>query len=98
MLLVPLLQTLMVCADRDGMEGYLPGGVPDSHDNGICLLLAVRPCPSLAFREDPAPEGHEHVPLIIKHVLQHGADGVVRGVCAQEEPSTWIHEVQTHCG
>ena len=45
-----------------------------------------------------APEGHGHVPPVVKHLLQHSANGVVRSVGAQDEPSVGIHEVQTHCG
>ena len=37
------------------------------------------------------------MPSIVTHLLQHGAYGAVRGVCAQDEPSVRIHEVQTHC-
>ena len=36
--------------------------------------------------------------LIVKQWLQHGADGVVRGICAQYKPSVPIHEVHTSCG
>ena len=61
------------------------------------LFFSGRPCPSLAFRQDSAPEGHGHVPLIIKHLIQHTANGVVRSVGAQDKPSVRIHEVQTHC-
>ena len=98
MLLVPRLQTLMVGADDDGMEGYVPSSFPESHDDGIRLLFTGRPRPSMAFRQDSAPEGHGHVPPILKHLLQHSAYGVVRSVGAQDEPSVGIHEVQTHCG
>ena len=98
MLLVPRLQTLMVGADGDGMEGYVPSPFPESHDDGIRLLFTGRPRPSLAFRLDSAPEGHGHVPPIVKHLLQHSANGVVGSVGAQDEPSVGIHEVQTHCG
>ena len=38
MLLVLRLQTLMVGADGDGMEGYVPSPFPESHDDGIRLL------------------------------------------------------------
>ena len=38
------------------------------------------------------------MPSIIKHLLQHRVDRVVKGVCAQDEPSVRIHEVQNHCG
>ena len=98
MLLVPRLQTLTVDADGDEMEGYLPSQFPDSHDDGIPLLFSGRPRPSLAFRQDSAPEGHRHVPPIVKHLFQHSANGVVESVGAQDEPSVRIQEVQTHCG
>ena len=48
--------------------------------------------------QDSAPEGHGHVPPVVKHLLQHSANGVVGSVGAQDEPSAGIHEVQTHCG
>ena len=96
MLFVPRLQTLMVGADGDGMEGYVPSPFPESHDDGIRLLFSGRPRPSLAFRQDSAPEGHWHVPPIVKHLFQHSANGVVLSVDAQDEPSVRIHEVQTH--
>ena len=98
MLLVPRLQTLMVGPDGDRMEGYVPSTFPESHDNGIRLLFSGRPRPSLAFCQDSAPERHGHVPPIVKHLLQHSANGVVRSLGAQDEPSVGIHEVQTHCG
>ena len=98
MLLVPRLQALMVCADRDRMQGYVPGPLSEGHDNGIRLLLPGRPCPPVAFRQDSAPECHRHVPPIAKHLLQHGTNGVVGGVRSQEKPSVRIHKVQTHCG
>ena len=98
MLLVPRLQTLMVGADGDRMEGYVPSPFPESHDDGIRLLFTGRPRLSLAFRQDSAPEGHRHVPPVVKHLLQHSANGVVGSVGAQDEPSVGIHEVQTHCG
>ena len=69
MILVPRLQTLMVCADGDGMQGYVAGPLPESHDNGIHLLLSGCPRPPLAFRQDSAPEGDWHVPPIGKHLL-----------------------------
>ena len=47
MLFVPRLQTLMVGADGDGMEGYEPSPFPESHDDGIRLLFSGRPRPSL---------------------------------------------------
>ena len=97
-LLVPRLQTLMVGADADRMEGYVPSPFPESHDDGIRLLFSGRPRPSLAVRQDSAPEGHGHVPPIVKHLLQHSANGVVGSISAQDEPSVRIHEVQTHCG
>ena len=98
MLFVPRLQTLMVGADSDGVEGYLLSQFPESHDDGIRLLFSGRPRPSLAFRQDSAPEGHRHVPPIVRHLLQHSANGVVGSVGAQDKPSVGIHEVQTHCG
>ena len=98
MLFVSRLQTLMVGADGDGMEGYVPSPFSESHDDGIHLLFSGRPRPSLAFRQDSSPEGHWHVPPIVKHLFQHSANGVVGSVGAQDEPSVRIHEVQTHCG
>ena len=98
MLLVPRLQTLMVGADGDRMEGYVPSPFPESDDDGIRLLFSGRPRPSLAYRQDSAPEGYGHVPPVVKHLLQHSANGVVGSVGAQDEPSVGIHEVQTHCG
>ena len=98
MLFVPRLQTLMVGADGDRMEGYIPSPFPESHDDGIRLLFSGRPRPSLAFCQDSAPEGHWHVPPIVQHFLQHSANGVVGSISAQDEPSVRIHEVQTHCG
>ena len=68
-LLVSLLQTLMVGANGDRMEGYVPSPFPESHDAGIHLLFTGRPRPSLAFRQDLAPEGHVHVPPVVKHLL-----------------------------
>ena len=53
MLLVPRLQTLMVGADGDGMEGYVPSPFPESHDDGIRLLFTgvhVRLWPSARTR------------------------------------------------
>ena len=90
MLFVPRLHTLMVGADGDGMEDYVPSPFPESHDDGIRLLFSGRPRPSLAFRQDSAPEGHRHVPPIVKHLLQHSANGVVGSVGAQDEPSVWV--------
>ena len=98
MLFVPQLQTLMVGAGCDRVEGYVPSPFPQSHKEGIRLLFSGRPCLSLAFRQDSAPEGHWHVPPIIKHLFQHSANDVVGCVSAQDEPSVRIHEVQTHCG
>ena len=98
MLFVPRLQTLMVGADGDRMEGYVPSPFTEDHDDGIRFLFSGRPRPSLAFRQDSAPEGRWHVPPIVKHLFQQGANGVVRSVGAQDEPSVRIHEVQTHCG
>ena len=83
MLLVPRLQTLMVGADGDGMEGYVPSPFPESHDDGIRLLFSGLPRPSLAFRQDSAREGHGHMPPIVKHLLQYSANGVVGSVGAQ---------------
>ena len=97
-LFVPRLQTLMVCADGDGMEGYVPSPFPESNDDGVRLLFSARPRLSLAFRQDSAPEGHWHVPPIVKHLFQHSAYGLVRSVGGQDELSVRIHEVQTHCG
>ena len=97
-LFVPRLQTLMVGADSDGMEGYVPSPFPESHDDGIRLPFSGRPRHSLAFRQDSAPEGPWHVPPIVKHLFQPSANGVVGSVGAQDEPSVRIHEVQTHCG
>ena len=90
-------RTLMVFAERDRLQGFVPGPLPESHDNGLRLLLLGRQRPSLAFRQDSAPEGDGHVPLIVEHLLQHGVDGVVRGACVQDEPSVRIQEMQTHC-
>ena len=98
MLFVPRLQTLMVGADGDGKEGNVPSPFPESHDDGIRLLFSGRPHLSLPFSQDSGPEGHWHVPPIVKHLLQHSTIGVVRSVGAQDEPSVRIHEVQTHCG
>ena len=98
MLLVPRLQTQMVRADRDGMQRYVPSPLPESHDNGIRFLLTGRPCPPLAFCQDSAPEGHGHVPLIVKHLFHHGTYGVIGGFSAQDESSVRIHEVQGHWG
>ena len=91
MLLVPRLQTLIVCADRDRMQGY------------VCLLRAVTMAyisfsRGLHVRLWPAPEGHGHVPPIVQHYLQHRDDCLVGGVCGQDEPSVRINEVQTHYG
>ena len=60
--------------------------------------MTVAKCPSLAFRQHWAPEGHKHVPPIIQHLHQPCADGVVGGVCAQDKPWIWFYEMQTHCG
>ena len=98
MLLVPPPQTLMVCADRSGMQGYVRSPLPEIHDNGIRLLLKGHPRLPLAFCQDSAPQGQGHVPPIIQHLLQHCASPVVGGVCEQDEPSVRIHEMQTHCG
>ena len=95
---VPQLQTLMVGADGDGMERYVPSPFPESHDDGIRLILSGRQPPSLAFRQGSAPEGHCHLPPIVKHWFQHSANGVVGSVSAQDEHSVRIHKVQTHCG
>ena len=35
------------------------------------------------------------MPPVVKHLLQHSANGVVVSVGAQNEPSVGIHEVQT---
>ena len=88
----------MVGADGDVMEGNVPRPFQESHDNGIRLLFSGRPRPSLAFRQDSAPEGQGHVPPIVKHLFQHSTNGVVGSVGAQDEPSVRIHEVKTHCG
>ena len=53
-LLVPRLQSLMICSGRDRMQGYVP-------DNGIRLLHMGCTSPSLAFAQDSAPEGQGHV-------------------------------------
>ena len=98
MLFVPGLRTLMVGADGDRIQGYVPSPFPESHDDGIRLLFSGRPRPSLTFRKDSASEGHWHVPPIVKHLFQHSVNGVVGSVGAQDEPSVRIHEVQTHCG
>ena len=98
MLLVPRPKTLMVGADSDRMEGYVPSPFPESHDDGIRLLFSGRPRPPLAFRQDSASEGHRHVTPIVKHLSQHSSNGVVGSVGAQDEPSVRIREVQTHCG
>ena len=98
MLLVPRLQTLMIGADGDGMEGYVPSSLAESNDDRIRLLFSGRPRPSLVFCQDSAPESHGHVPPIVKRLLQHSAYGVVGSIGAQVEHSFRIHEVQTHCG
>ena len=98
MLLVARLQTLMVRADGDGMEGYVPSPFPESHDDGIRFLFSGRPRPSLGFCQDSAPEGHWHVPPIVKHLLQHSTYSLVGSFSAQDKPSVRIHEVQNHCG
>ena len=82
MLLVPRLQTLMVGADGDGMESYVPSPFSESYDDGIHLLSPGRPRRSVSFRQDSAPEGHWHVPPIVKHLLLHSANGVVGSVGA----------------
>ena len=97
-LFVPRLKTLMVGAESNRMEGYVPSPFPESHDDGIRLYFLGRPRPSLAFCQDSAPEGHRHVPPIVKHLFQHSSNGVVGSVGAQDEPSVRIREVQTHCG
>ena len=96
---LPTLSTCSLCHDcRLRWSVQTVTGCRAMYPAHFLRAMTVAQCLSLAFRQDSAPEGHKHAPPIIGHLHQPRADGVVGGVCAQDKPSIWIYEMQTHCG
>ena len=58
MLLVPTLQTLMVCAHHNELQTNMHGPLAQGTDNGIRLLFPCSPSAGLPLRQNSTPEGY----------------------------------------
>ena len=90
-LIVQRLQTVQT------VIGFGVHPLPDNEDNCTRLLFSGLQRPSLAFRQDLAPEGYREVSSSVQPFPQHCAYCVVRGVCTQDKHSIRPSEERAHC-